>query len=80
MDIEFSREQTDNMVARIKRYFEDELHQDIGSFDAEFLIQFFSKELGGTFYNRGLQDAHRCLQEKILEADYVIQELEQPEP
>lgn len=78
-DIEFSREQKDRMVAKIKTYFSDELQQDIGGFEAEFLIDFFAKELGPVFYNRGLFDAQQVFNEKVEEASYVIQELEQPE-
>jgi uncharacterized protein (DUF2164 family) len=40
-EIEFSREEKDAIVAKIKVYFESELEQDIGQFDAEFLLEFF---------------------------------------
>lgn len=78
-DIEFSREQKERMVGKIKAYFQDELQQDIGGFEAEFLIDFFAKELGPSFYNRGIFDAQQIFNEKLEEAGYVIQELEQPE-
>lgn len=78
-DIEFSRDQKDNMVSKVKTYFNDELDYDIGAFEAEFLIDFFAKEFGPYFYNRGLQDAQQVLNEKLEEVGYVIQELEQPE-
>ncbi|MBQ24276.1 MAG: hypothetical protein CL546_04995 [Alcanivorax sp.] len=32
---------------------EPPLQQDIGGFEAEFLIDFFAKELGPHFYNLG---------------------------
>ncbi|MEH6565279.1 MAG: DUF2164 domain-containing protein [Halopseudomonas sp.] len=78
-DIEFSKEQKERMVGKVKAYFQDELQQDIGGFDAEFLIDFFAKELGPSFYNRGIFDAQQVFNEKLEEAAYVIQELEQPE-
>ncbi len=77
--IEFSKEQKDRMVGKIKTYFQDELQQDIGGFEAEFLIDFFARELGPSFYNRGIFDAQQVFAEKQEEAGYVIQELEQPE-
>ena len=52
-DITFSPDQKARMVSKIKAYFEDELGQDIGGFEAEFLIDFFAKELGAYFYNLG---------------------------
>lgn len=78
-EIEFSKEQKEWMVGKIKSYFNDELDQDIGGFEAEFLIDFFAKELGPYFYNRGLHDAQQVFNEKIDEAGYTLQELEQPE-
>ena len=37
-DIQFSQDQLDDMVGKIKSYFQTELDQDIGAFEAEFLI------------------------------------------
>ena len=77
--IEFSTDQKAHMVDKIKAYFSDELQQDIGGFEAEFLIEFFAKELGPYFYNRGLFDAQQVFHEKMEEVGYNLQELEQPE-
>ncbi|MFC6633477.1 DUF2164 domain-containing protein [Microbulbifer taiwanensis] len=78
-EIEFSEDQKDRMISKVKAYFSNELQQDIGGFEAEFLIDFFSKKLGTYFYNRGLFDAQHFFNEKMEEISYVIQELEQPE-
>lgn len=78
-DITFSPDQKARMVSKIKAYFDEELQQDIGGFEAEFLIDFFAKELGPHFYNRGLFDAQQVLTEKMDEVSYVMQELEKPE-
>lgn len=77
-DIKFSKDETDRVVSKIKRYFNDELDQDIGGFEAEFLIDFFAKEIGPYFYNRGLLDAHSLFSEKTEEIGYLIEELEKP--
>lgn len=77
-DIKLSQDQTDRMVSKIKRYFSDELDQDIGSFEAEFLIEFFVKEIGPHFYNQALADANRVFVEKVEDASYLVQELEKP--
>ncbi len=78
-DITFTADQKARMVSKIKAYFEEELDQDIGGFEAEFLIDFFAKEIGPYFYNRGLFDAQQVLNEKIEEVGYVLGELEKPE-
>ena len=77
-DIKFSKDETDLIVSKIKDYFKDELDQEIGGFDAEFLIDFFAKEIGPYFYNRGLSDAQVIFTEKAEELSYLVQELEKP--
>ena len=77
-DIKFSNDETDRIVAKVKDYFNSELDQEIGGFEAEFLIEFFAKEIGSYFYNRGLYDAQNLFTEKSEEITYLIQELEKP--
>lgn len=78
-DIEFSQDQKDRLVAKVKAYFTNELDHEIGGFEAEFLIDFFGKEIGAYYYNRGLFDAQQILNEKMEEVGYLIQEIERPE-
>lgn len=76
--IKFSREEKDLMVEKVKSYFRDELKQEIGGFDAEFLIDFFAEEIGGFFYNRGLYDAETLISEKVSEISDLLLQLEKP--
>ncbi len=77
-EIKFSTAEKDQIINKVKIYFRDQLDQDIGSFDADFLIDFFSKEVGAYFYNQGLYDAQTLLNEKTEEIGYLIQDLEKP--
>lgn len=77
-EIKFSKDESDRIVSTVKEYFNEELDQKIGSFEAEFLIDFFAKEIGPYFYNRGLSDAQILYREKAEEVGYLIQELEKP--
>ena len=77
-EIKFTKDETDQIVAKVKAYFNDELGHEIGGFEAEFLIDFFAKEIGPQFYNRGLSDAQRLFAEKADELGYLIDELEKP--
>ena len=63
--IEFSTQEKEQLVSKIQDYFVDDLDQDIGQFDAEFLLDFFAKEVGGYFYNRGLFDAQKIVRNKL---------------
>lgn len=77
-DIKFSSDEKDIIVRKIKLYFSEELHQQIGSFDAEFLLDFFAKEIGAYFYNRGLYDAQAVLSSKLDDIHDAIYQLERP--
>ncbi|MGB1091581.1 MAG: DUF2164 domain-containing protein [Oceanobacter sp.] len=77
-DIEFSRQEKDIMVEKIKLYFREELDQEIGGFQAEFLIDFFAKEFAGVFYNRALYDAQTLLASKFEEMSDALFQLEKP--
>ena len=76
--IEFPRQEKELMAQKVKVYFRDELNQDIGGFDAEFLVDFFAREMGGFFYNRGLYDAETLITEKVSEISDQLLELEKP--
>jgi len=76
--IEFTRQEKELMAQKVKAYFRDELNQDIGGFDAEFLVDFFAREMGGFFYNRGLYDAETLITEKVSEISDQLLELEKP--
>ncbi len=78
-EIKFSKEQKDRIVGKVKDYFIAELQQEIGSFEAEFLIDFFANEIGAHYYNRGLFDAQQIFNEKMEDLGYLLQELEKPE-
>lgn len=77
-DIKLSRDDIERIVHKVKMHFNDELDYDIGGFDAEFLIEFFAKEIGPFFYNQGLSDAQTLMLEKTEELGYLIQEMEKP--
>ena len=76
--IEFSRGEKDQLIPKIKMYLKEELDQDIGNFDAEFLLDFFSVEIGVYFYNRGIRDALEMLDSRIDELKESIYVLEKP--
>ena len=76
--IEFSSQEKEILVSKVKQYFENELSQDIGQFDAEFLLEFFSKEIGIYHYNKGLRDAQDVFKSRVESVTDAIYELEFP--
>ncbi|MEH6417927.1 DUF2164 domain-containing protein [Pseudomonas sp. CGJS7] len=75
--IKFSNEEKALLAAKLQRYFSEELSQQIGRFDAEFLLDFISEEIGGYYYNRGLYDAQAVLSAKLDDLGDAILQLEQ---
>ena len=51
--IEFSNEEKEIIVTKIQAYFNAELNQEIGQFDAEFLMDFLRKRLAFCFITAG---------------------------
>lgn len=77
-EVEFTAAEKALIVEKVKLYFREKLDQDIGGFDAEFLIDFFSEEVGAHFYNRGLHDAQALFLSKVDEMSESIYEIEKP--
>jgi uncharacterized protein (DUF2164 family) len=76
-NIEFTSLEKEQLIDKIQHYFLKELDQELGQFDADFLLDFFSKEMGSFFYNRGLCDAQRMLEKKVEQISDAIYQLEQ---
>ena len=76
--IEFSREEKEIIARKIQLYFTEELDQQIGQFDAEFLLDFFAEEIGPFFYNRGLFDAQTVMETRLADISEALYEIEKP--
>lgn len=74
--IDFTSNEKEAMVQKLQAYFQQELDQDLGQFDAEFLLDFVSKELGAYYYNRGLHDARAVLENKLSAIDEDLYAIE----
>ncbi|WP_250655071.1 DUF2164 domain-containing protein [Alkalimarinus coralli] len=77
-EIKFSKEEKHHLINKVQRYFQDELDHEIGQFEADFLLDFFAKELGAFYYNQGLRDAQTVLVSKLDTISDAIYEIEQP--
>lgn len=75
-EIKFAPHDKEAMVSKLQKYFEHELDQDLAQFDAEFLLDFFAKEIGGYYYNRGLHDARSIFEARVQTIDDDIYAIE----
>ena len=78
-EITFEPQQKSALVDKLQRYFEDELSTELGQFDAEFLLDFISKEMGGTFYNQGIRDARAVFEARVQSIDEDLYAIEKPD-
>ena len=62
--IRIKRKNKDKIVQDLQEWFQDNLDQDIGTLDAEFLTDFFTENIGGLYYNQALKDVHTLIYEK----------------
>lgn len=62
-----------DLLAKLHEHFEQELNQDLGQFEAEFLLDFLVKEFAPVFYNQGLQDAQAVMRGRL---DTLLEEVE----
>lgn len=79
-EITFTREEREIICRKIQLYLREELGQEVGQFDAGFLLDFFAEEIGAFFYNRGLYDAQAILEARMENLAEAIYELEKPTP
>lgn len=77
-EISLDEDSKKEIITKLKIYFEKELNQQIGSFEAEFLLEFFAKNVGSYFYNQGLSDALTGFESKLEEFNDLIYQLERP--
>jgi len=77
-EIEFTRDEKSIIARKIQLYFQEELEQEIGQFDAEFLLDFFAEEVGSFFYNRGIYDAQAVLEDRLQNITEALYEIEKP--
>ena len=78
--IELEKPARDALTRKLQQYFQRELNQELGSFDAEFLLDFFAEQAGVLYYNQAVADIQAHLQKQMEELSYGIGELEKPLP
>jgi len=77
-DVTISDEARKHAVASIRRYFEEEMEQEIGDLKAALLLGYFLKELGPTVYNQAIADAQAFFEERAADLDGVCYRAEFP--
>jgi uncharacterized protein (DUF2164 family) len=74
--IELTKEDRQQAIASIERYFREHMDEPIGNVAAGGLLGFFLEEIGPSLYNRGVADAQERLQARVAELDFEVHEEE----
>jgi uncharacterized protein (DUF2164 family) len=74
MTIKLKPDAQARFIASIKRYFAENLDDDIGDLKASLLLDFVLKEIGPSLYNRAVADAQARIQDAALELDSACYE------
>ncbi len=72
--IELNKEDRQQAIASIERYFLANMDEKIGNVAAGALLGFFLQEVGPSIYNRGVADAQERLQARVAELDFEVHE------
>ncbi len=59
------REEREHMISSIKVFFREVREEEIGDLAAGLLLDFIIDKLAPGFYNLGVQDSYRYMQERL---------------
>ena len=77
-DIDFTNEEKQYLVEALQSYFSEELDQELGRFEGEFLLDYLAKRIGPLFYNKGLLDARALLDKQMDDYSDALYAMEKP--
>ena len=76
MTIELSKEDRQQAISSIERYFRENLDEKVGNIAASGLLGFLLVEVGPSIYNKGVTDTQERLQQRVSEVDFEVHEEE----
>lgn len=74
MPITLPKDQRDQAIASIERWFEEERGERIGNLAAGALLGFVLEEIGPSLYNQAVAEAQERLQQRVSELDIELHE------
>jgi len=77
-DHTFSADERTELLRALREFSASELENELGGFEAEFMLDFITEKIGAYYYNRGLLDARALLEKRIETIGDALYELEKP--
>ena len=76
MAIKFEGDTEKYLLGSIRRFFTEELEEDIGDLKAMLVLDFCAREIGPSIYNQAIADAQAYFEEKAADLAGVRYEAE----
>ena len=69
MPLALTEEAQEKVIKSIRRYFKEQLDQDLGELQAGLLLEYVLKEIAPSIYNAAIADAQVYLRDRIVDLD-----------
>ena len=79
MRIKLTEERRRDLIAAIRAWYDEQMEEDIGDLKARLILDFFIKSLGPQIYNQAVKDAAAFMQDKLIDLDGELYEVEDSE-
>lgn len=67
MAIDMDKDTEEYLLGSIKRFFTEELDEDIGDLKAMRVLEYFTREVGPSVYNQAIADAQTYFQDRVTD-------------
>ncbi|AHN22510.1 DUF2164 domain-containing protein [Lysinibacillus varians] len=78
MFIRLTKEQQEQIIADIQRFFYNQREEDISDFDAERVFDFIKENIAPYIYNAAISDAKYVVESQLSALDEELIALERP--
>ena len=75
MAIQLADDEKKQATVSIRRYFAEQLDQDVGDLKAQLLLDFFLKEIGPCIHNAALNRAEAYLRDRVADMEGACSEI-----
>lgn len=65
MPIELTRQEQEEATHSLKRYFTEEMNEELNDLQARLLLDYFIKEIAPLAYSRGIRDAEEFFRKHL---------------
>lgn len=76
MRFELKPERERDLIASIKRYFMENMDEEIGDLKAKLFLDYVIEEIGPSIYNQAIADAQAYLQVNVADMEISLYEPE----